>query len=57
MGDRSNKLNEKRQEILNFLKDEKITAEEWETFIENYINQKYKQCTLTEETIKKKWYE
>ena len=40
------KIKEKRKEILEFLKEEKITAYEWELLIEKYINQKYEQCTL-----------
>lgn len=43
---REEKLKEKRKEILEFLKKEKITAYEWELLIEKYINQKYKESTL-----------
>lgn len=40
------KIKEKREEIIEFLKSEKITAFEWNTFIANYIDQKYEECTL-----------
>ena len=44
--EKKKKKKEKRKEIVEFLKKEKITAYEWELLIENYINQKYEQCTL-----------
>lgn len=44
--EKEKKIKEKRKEIVEFLKKEKITAYEWELLIENYINQKYEQCTL-----------
>lgn len=44
--EKEKKIKEKRKEIIEFLRKEKITAYEWELFIENYINQKYEQCTL-----------
>jgi len=40
------KLKEKRKEIMQFLKDEKITAHDWEWMIVKYINQQYEKCTL-----------
>ena len=46
MESRLNKIKEKREEILNYLKDEKITAFEWENLIRNYIDQKYKESPL-----------
>ena len=44
--EKEKKIKEKRKEIIEFLRKEKITAYEWESLIENYINQKYEQCTL-----------
>ena len=35
------KLKEKRKEIIQFLKEEKITVHDWEWMIVKYINQKY----------------
>lgn len=46
MESRLEKIKEKREEFLKYLKDEKITAFEWENFIRNYIEQKYKESTL-----------
>lgn len=43
---RTDEIKEKRKEIVKFLKEEKITAYEWELLIEKYINQKYKESTL-----------
>ena len=43
---REEKLKEKRKEILEFLKKEKITAYEWELLIEKYINKKYKKSKV-----------
>ena len=43
---REEKLKEKRKEILEFLKKEKITAYEWELLIEKYKNKKYKESIL-----------
>ena len=40
------KLKEKRKEIIQFLKDEKITAHEWDWMIVRYINREYEECTL-----------
>ncbi len=40
------KLKEKRKEIIQFLKEEKITVHDWEWMIVKYINQKYEECTL-----------
>ncbi|MBR3002900.1 MAG: hypothetical protein IKF38_05015 [Clostridia bacterium] len=40
------KIKEKREEIVKFLKDEKITCFEWELFIKKFIEQKYKESTL-----------
>lgn len=44
--EKEKKIKEKRKEIIEFLRKEKITAYEWELLIENYINQIYEQCTL-----------
>lgn len=43
---REEKLKEKRKEIIQFLKDEKITAHDWDWMIVKYINQKYEKSTL-----------
>ena len=40
------KIKEKREEVLKFLKEEKITYFEWEKFIKNFIEQKFKESTL-----------
>ena len=40
------KIKEKREEIVRFLKEEKITGFEWEKFIKEYIEQKFKESTL-----------
>ncbi len=40
------KVKEKRKEIIQFLKDERITYFEWNLFIKRYINQKYEESTL-----------
>lgn len=44
--EKEKKIKEKREEILQFLKEEKITASDWKDRIVNFINQKYEQCTL-----------
>lgn len=44
--DKEKKLKEKRKEIIQFLKDEKITAYDWEWMIVKYINQQYQESTL-----------
>lgn len=38
-------IKEKRKEIIQFLKDEKITANEWD-WIKKYIDQQYGSSTL-----------
>lgn len=40
------KIKEKRKEIIQFLKDEKITCFEWNLFLKGYIDQKYEESTL-----------
>lgn len=40
------KMKTKREEILEFLKKEKITYEDWESYIKNYIEQRYRESTL-----------
>ena len=44
--DKEEKLKEKREEIIKFLKEEKITVQDWDWMIVKYINQKYEGCTL-----------
>ena len=44
---RGERIEEKRNEIIQFLKEEKITAFDWETLIKSYIDQKYKESTLS----------
>lgn len=46
MESRLENIKEKREEFINYLKDEKITGFEWENLIKNYIDQKYKESTL-----------
>ncbi len=44
--EKEEKIKEKRKEIVQFLKDEKITVHDWNWMIVGYINQKYGECTL-----------
>ena len=39
-------IKEIRKDLLEQLKEEKITLSEWQDRIVNYINQKYEECTL-----------
>lgn len=44
--DKIRKIKEKREELIEFLKKEKITEFDWEMLIKGYIDQKYKESTL-----------
>lgn len=44
--DKEQKIMEKRKELENFLREEKITMNDWEMLIKGYIEQKYNESTL-----------
>lgn len=44
--EKEEKLKEKREELIQFLKEEKITAHDWEWRIVKYVNQEYENSTL-----------
>ena len=43
---KENKIKEKREEILKFLKDEKMTYEDWDICIKKHIEQRYRESAL-----------